>query len=63
MKWFRLFGSEIPELGGAVAAAGGAKRTVGGDCDGVEVSRVSVVVTLEFAVGEVPHLDQLVPAR
>merc|ERR1719476_819270 len=58
-----LLAAEVPQLGGAVAATGSAKRTVGRDGDGVQVARVTVVVALELAVGQVPHLDQLVPAR
>ena len=52
---------EVPEHGLAVLAAAGAQGAVGGEGDGVEVSGVADVVGLQLAVGQVPHLDVLVP--
>ena len=45
-----------------VLSAGGAEGSVGGHGDGVEVPGVADVVGLQLAVGQVPHLDVLVPA-
>ena len=53
---------EVPEHGLGVLAAGGAQGSVGGHGDRVEVPGVADVVGLELAVGQVPHLDVLVPA-
>ena len=39
----------------------GAKRAVRGEGDRVEVAGVADVVGLQLAVGQVPHLDVLVP--
>jgi hypothetical protein len=43
-------------------AAGRAERAVRRDGDGVNVSAVADVVGLEAAVGQIPDLDDLVPA-
>ena len=51
------------ELELTVAASRGAKGTVRGNSDSVQVSRVTVVVALELAVGKIPDFDQLIPAR
>lgn len=40
---------QIPQHGGAVLAAGGAERAVGGDGDGVDVAGVADVVGLDAA--------------
>ena len=53
---------EVPEHGLGVLAAGGAEGAVGRHGDRVEVPGVADVVGLELAVGQVPHLDVLVPA-
>ena len=53
---------EIPEHGLGVLATAGAERAVRGESDGVDVSSVTDVVGLQLAVGQVPHLDVLVPA-
>jgi len=53
---------EIPEHGDAVASTGSAEGTIGGDGDGVDVTAVSDVVGAELALGELPDLDDLVPA-
>ena len=54
--------SEVPEHGNAVLSAGGAEGAIGGDGDGVEVAGVAREVGADLAVGEVPDLDELVPA-
>ena len=43
-------------------ATRGAQRTVRRDSDGVEVPLVTPVVRLELAVGQIPHLDDAIPA-
>mmetsp|Transcript_7944 Transcript_7944/g.20778 ORF Transcript_7944/g.20778 Transcript_7944/m.20778 type:complete len:342 (+) Transcript_7944:66-1091(+) len=53
---------EIPQHGGAVLSTGRAERAVRGDGHGVQVSGVANQVGAQLAVGEVPDLDQLVPA-
>jgi len=53
---------EVPQHGLAVLATGSAKRTVGRNGDGVQVSSVANVVGLQLAVGQVPHLNELVPS-
>ena len=58
MKGLGLLGSDVPELGLAVSAAGSAEGTVGGDVDGVEVASVASVVSLQLAVGKVPDLEE-----
>ena len=52
---------EVPEHGLGVLAAGGAEGPVGRHGDRVEVPGVADVVGLQLAVGQVPHLDVLVP--
>jgi hypothetical protein len=47
---------QVPEHGGAVLATRGAEGTVGGDGDGVDVARVTNVVSLDAASGELPNL-------
>lgn len=47
---------EIPEHSGAIFAAGGAERAVGGDCYCVDVAVVPDVVGLDTAGGEFPDL-------
>lgn len=47
---------EIPEHGNTVLATGGAERAIGGDGDGVDVARVTDVVSLETAGSELPDL-------
>jgi hypothetical protein len=48
---------EVPEHGGTVLATGGAEGTIGGDGDGVDVSSVADVVSLELAGREFPNLE------
>ena len=57
MEGLGFLASDVPELGLAVSATGGAEGTVGGDVDGVEVAGVASVVSLQLAVGEVPDLN------
>lgn len=47
---------EIPEHGSTVLATGSAERAVGGDGDGVDVTSVANVVSLQLAAGEFPNL-------
>ena len=53
---------EIPEHGLGVLAARGTEGAVRGHSDGVQVACVADVVGLQLAVGQVPHLDILVPS-
>ena len=52
---------KIPQHGLGILAAGSAEGTVGGHGDSVQVASVADVVGLQLAVGQVPHLDVLVP--
>merc|ERR550517_1168405 len=52
---------EIPQHGLGVLASGSAEGAVGRHGDGVQVAGVADVVGLQLAVGQVPHLDVLVP--
>jgi len=54
---------QVPQHGGSVLSTRGTERSIWGDGDGVDVTRVSNVVGLETAAGELPDLDQLVPTR
>ena len=47
---------QVPEHGGTVLATGGAERAIGGDGDGVDVTSVTNVVSLDTAGGELPDL-------
>ena len=47
---------EVPEHGRAVFAAGRAKRTVRGDGNGVDISSVADVISLDTAGSELPDL-------
>lgn len=53
---------QVPEHGHAVLATGGAQGAIGGHGHGVEVAVVAGQVVLEAAVGQGPHLHELVPA-
>ena len=53
---------KLPKLGNTVFATRSAKRSVGGDGNGVDVSSVTLEIVLELAVGQGPDLDLLVPA-
>ena len=53
---------EVPQHRLAVLASTGAEGAVRGEGDGVDVSGVTDVVGLQLAVGQVPHLDVLVPS-
>ena len=63
MEWLGLFGAQIPQFGGSITTTGSTKGTIWGDGNGVQVARVTVVVALELAVGKIPDLDELIPAR
>lgn len=54
---------KIPQHGGAILAAGGAQRSIGGDGDGVDVASVADVVGLQLAGGELPNLCENVSGR
>ena len=54
---------EVPEHGDTVLATGGREGTVGGDRDGVDVTRVAVVVGLELELREFPDLRRRVSKR
>ena len=47
---------QVPEHGGTVLATGGAERAIGGDGDGVDVTGVTDVVSLDTAGSELPDL-------
>lgn len=47
---------QVPEHGGTVLATGGAERAIGGDGDGVDVTSVTDVVSLDTAGSELPDL-------
>ena len=47
---------QVPEHGGTVLATGCAERAVGGDGDGVDVTGVTDVVSLDTAGSELPDL-------
>lgn len=49
---------QVPEQSFGVFATGCAQRTVWRNGDGVQVAIVSLVVDLEFAVGQIPYLKQ-----
>jgi hypothetical protein len=53
---------QVPEHCCAVLAAAGREGTVGRDADGVQIPRVTDQVVAQFAVGQIPHLDEAVPA-
>jgi len=52
---------QIPEHSLGVLATRSAERTIWGDSDGVEISSVSVMVSLQLAVCQAPYLNSLVP--
>lgn len=52
---------QIPQQGLAILSSGCAERAIGGDGDGVQVSVVTVVVQLQFAVGQIPDLNGAIP--
>ena len=47
---------KVPKHGDTVLAAGGSKRTIGRDGDGVDVASVAVVVGLQLELREFPDL-------
>ena len=52
---------QIPQHGGGVFTTGGTEGTVGGDGDGVQVTGVAFQIVAEFAIGQVPDFDKVVP--
>lgn len=48
---------QVPQHRLSVLATRGTQGTVRGHGDAVEVTAVAIVVRLEFAVGQVPHLQ------
>ena len=63
MEWLGLFRAQIPQFGGTITTTRSTEGTVWGDSNGVQVASVAVVITLEFAVGKIPDLDQFIPTR
>lgn len=53
---------QIPKQGFAILSSRCAQGAVRGDGDGVQVTVVTVMVQLEFAVGQVPDLDGAIPS-
>jgi len=53
---------QVPQHGATILASGGTQGTIGGYRHAVQVIIVAVVVGLQLAIGQVPHLDNLVPA-
>lgn len=53
---------QIPEHGDSVLTTRSAKRTIGGNGDGVNITSVTDVVGSEFALCEIPNFDNSVPA-
>ena len=53
--------SKIPKHGNTVFATRGTKRTIRGDGDGVDIALMSSKIVAQFAVGQVPDLDELIP--
>jgi len=53
---------EVPQHSGTVFATRGAQRTIRGHSNGVDITGVTHQVGSEFAVVEVPDLDNLVPS-
>ena len=54
--------TQIPQHGHSILASRGAEGAVGRDGDGVDVSLMTDQVIAEFAVGEVPDLDEFIPS-
>jgi len=52
---------QVPQHSGSVLSTGSAKRSIWRDGDGVDVTCVANVVSLETAAGKLPNLDQFVP--
>jgi hypothetical protein len=53
--------SKIPKHGNAILATRGAQRTIRRNCDGVDIALMTGKVVAQFAVGQVPDLDELIP--
>lgn len=48
---------QIPEHSSSVLPSGRAERAIGGDGDGVDIARVTNVVSLDAAGSEFPNLE------
>ena len=53
---------QIPEHSLSVSTSRSTQRSVRGHGDRVQVLSMSIVISLQLAVGQTPHLDDLVPA-
>lgn len=53
---------QVPQHGFAVLAAAGAQRAIRRNSDGVQVARMTRVVGLDAAVGQVPYFNHAIPA-
>lgn len=53
--------SKIPKHGNAIFATRGAQRTIRRDGDCVDIALMTGKVVAQFAVGQVPDLDELIP--
>jgi len=53
---------QVPKHGNTVLSTGGAKRTIRRDRDGVQVAGVAHEIGHQLAVGEIPHLNNLIPS-
>jgi hypothetical protein len=58
VKMLRLV--QVPQHGSSVLSTRRAERSIGGDCDSVDVSGVSDVVGLQSAGRELPNLFSLI---
>jgi hypothetical protein len=52
---------QIPQHGGIVLSTRRREGAIGRDADGVQISSVSDQVVAEFAIGQVPDLDEAIP--
>jgi len=53
---------KVPQHGNAVFASRGAERTIGRNSHSVQIAVVTNKIVADSAVGEIPNLDQFVPA-
>jgi len=53
---------EVPKHGDTVLATGCSQRTIRGDGDGVDVTSVAVMVSLQLELRKFPNLHDLVPS-
>jgi hypothetical protein len=50
---------QIPKHGDTILSTGCGEGSIGGDCEGVDVTSVTVVVGLELALVEFPDLESV----